>query len=317
MESTKIPMNQLSTYHIGFILGPCINASGRLDTAKRALELLCSDSKKEAAMLAGDLKALNDNRKEMTAAGVLQAIEIVEETPLKDQKVLLIYLPQCHESLAGIIAGRIRERYHKPTIVLTKGEEGIKGSGRSIEAYDMFEELSKCKELFTKFGGHKMAAGLSLAEHSLAIFSEKINQITTLTEEDFIPKVSIDMQLPLSYVSEQLIQELELLEPYGKGNTKPLFADKDLEINSLKILGKNQNVLKFLIQGQHGDTMEAVYFGDVEKCLTYMKDKYGNNRIDSLLKGRGESVKMAFTYYPDINEYMGRKTIQIVVQNYQ
>lgn len=301
MECTQVPMDRLSAYHIGFVIGPCINASGRLDTAKRALDLLNAPNRREAVMLAEDLKALNDSRKEMTEKGVEQAVEQIENTSLKDDKVLVVYLPDCHESIAGIIAGRIKERYYRPTFVLTAGEEGVKGSGRSIEAYNMFEEMCKCRALFTKFGGHKLAAGLSLEEENVGRFREVINELAELTEEDLKPKVSIDMQLPLPYVTESLVSELELLEPFGKGNTKPLFAEKNLRVLSPRIIGKNQNVLKFKVQDQRGTQMEAIYFGDAAACMEYMSGKQ----------------TMAFTFYPSVNEYMGNRTLQITVVNYQ
>ncbi|GAA0804802.1 single-stranded-DNA-specific exonuclease RecJ [Faecalicatena orotica] len=301
MECTGVPVDRLSAYHIGFVIGPCINASGRLDTAKRALELLNAPNRREAVMLAEDLKALNDSRKEMTEKGVEEAVEQIENTSMGEDKVLVIYLPDCHESIAGIIAGRIKERYYRPTFVLTAGEEGVKGSGRSIEAYNMFEEMCKCRALFTKFGGHKLAAGLSLKEENVGRFREVINELADLSEEDMLPKVSIDMQLPLPYVTEELVSELELLEPFGKGNTKPVFAEKNLKVISPKIIGKNQNVLKFRVQDQRGNQMEAVYFGDAAACMEYMRGK----------------PEMSFTFYPSINEYMGNRTLQITVTNYQ
>lgn len=300
IECTQIPVDRLNAYHIGFVLGPCINASGRLDTAKRALELLCAKTRREAVMLAEDLKALNDSRKEMTEKGVAQAVEQIETTSLKEDKVLVVYLPECHESIAGIIAGRIRERYYRPVFVLTKGEEGVKGSGRSIEAYNMFEEMCKCRALFTKFGGHKLAAGLSLEEENVPRFRQVMNELANLTEEDLVEKVSIDMQLPLSYVTEELVEELELLEPFGKGNTKPLFAERNLKVIQPRIIGKNQNVLKFQVEDQYGTRMDAIYFGDVRACLNTME----------------ENPEMSFTYYPTVNEYMGRRTLQITVVNY-
>lgn len=301
IECTGIPVERLNAYHIGFVLGPCINASGRLDTAKRALELLNASSRREAVMLAEDLKALNDSRKEMTEKGVEQAVEQIESTSLKEDKVLVVYLPECHESIAGIIAGRIKERYYRPVFVLTRGEDGVKGSGRSIESYPMFEEMSKCRALFTKFGGHKLAAGLSMKEENVERFRRVINELADLTEEDLQEKVSIDMQLPLPYVTEDLVQELELLEPFGKGNGKPLFAEKNLKVIQPRIIGKNQNVLKFQVEDRNGCRMDAVYFGDVDTCLEYMNNKQ----------------EMAFTYYPSIKEYMGRRTMQITVVNYQ
>ena len=240
IECTGIDVERLSAYHIGFVLGPCINASGRLDTAKRALELLNAKTRREAVMLAEDLKALNDSRKEMTEKGVEEAVQMIESTSLKDDKVLVVYLPDCHESIAGIIAGRIKERYYRPTFVLTKAEEGVKGSGRSIESYDMFAQMCRCRALFTKFGGHKLAAGLSLEEGNVERFRETINDLADLTEEDLQMKVSIDMLLPFPYITEQLIGELQLLEPFGKGNTKPLFAERNLRVIGPRIFGKNR-----------------------------------------------------------------------------
>ncbi|OUP85661.1 single-stranded-DNA-specific exonuclease RecJ [Lachnoclostridium sp. An169] len=301
IECTGIDVERLSAYHIGFVLGPCINASGRLDTAKRALELLNAKNRREAVMLAEDLKALNDSRKEMTEKGVEEAVRMIESTDLKDDKVLVVYLPDCHESIAGIIAGRIRERYYRPVFVLTKAEEGVKGSGRSIETYDMFAEMSRCRELFTKFGGHKLAAGLSLEEKNVDLFRRTINDLAELTEDDLQMKVSIDMQLPFPYITEELIGELELLEPFGKGNAKPLFAERNLRVISPRIFGRNRNVLKCRLEDAKGNQMEAVYFGDVEECLKAMERK----------------PVMSFTYYPSVNEYMGRRTLQLTIMNYQ
>ena len=317
MECTGVPVERLSAYHIGFVIGPCLNASGRLDTAKRALELLCAKTKKEADILAGDLKALNDNRKDMTASAVEEAVKQVEETRLGEDKVLVIYLPDCHESLAGIVAGRVRERYHKPVFILTKSEEGVKGSGRSIESYHMYEELNKCKWLLTKFGGHKLAAGLSLEEENVDRLRETLNDLSTLTQEDLIPKISIDMQMPLGYINEAFVDELELLEPFGKGNVKPVFVEKNIEILSARILGKNKNVLKMQVQDALGTQMDAMYFGDVEAFLEFFREKYGKPAVDGLLRGQRSKVEAAFTYYPGINEYMGQKTVQIIIQNYQ
>lgn len=317
IECTGVDVSRLSAYHIGFVLGPCLNASGRLDTAKRALELLCAKTRKEADILAGDLKALNDNRKDMTAIAVEEAICQIEESSLKEDKVLVVYLPECHESLAGIVAGRVRERFYKPTFILTKAEEGVKGSGRSIETYHMYEELNKCKSLLTKFGGHKLAAGVSLEEENVDVFRRMLNENATLTEDDLTEKVSIDMQLPLQYLNENLIEELELLEPFGKGNTKPIFVEKNIEILKGAILGKNRNVLKMQICDEQGTGMDAMYFGDVQQFLDCLGGKYGEQRVKQMLQGYRTGMKMAFTYYPTINEYMGRRSLQIVVQNYQ
>lgn len=298
---TGVPVEHLSAYHIGFILGPCINASGRLDTAKRALALLEAKTHREAVLLAEDLKALNDSRKEMTEKGVEQAVAQIEESELKNDKVLVVYLPDCHESIAGIIAGRIKERYYRPTFVLTKAEEGVKGSGRSIESYHMFEEMCKCRSLFTKFGGHKLAAGVSLKEEDIETFRKTINELADLSEEDLLMKVSIDMRLPFPYVTESLIEELKLLEPFGKGNTKPLFAEKELRVIHPRILGKNQNVLKCVLEDMQGNRIDAVYFGEVKACLRTMQEK----------------ARLSVTYYPSINEFRGEKAKQITIVNYQ
>ena len=301
MQCTGVDTANLNTYHIGFVIGPCINAGGRLDTAKRALELLNASNRREAVTLAADLKELNDSRKEMTEEGVEEAVRQIESSSWKDDQVLVVYLPECHESIAGIIAGRIKERYYRPTFVLTKGETGVKGSGRSIEAYDMFAEMSRCRELFTKFGGHKLAAGLSLEEEKVGVFRKRINELADLTEEDLQMKVSIDMRLPFPYINEELIHELKILEPFGKGNGKPLFAESKLRVIQPRIFGKNRNVLKCRLEDQQGNQMEAVYFGEVEDCLRQMEKKQ----------------IMSFTYYPSINEYMGRRTIQLTIVNYQ
>lgn len=301
MQCTGVDTANLNTYHIGFVIGPCINAGGRLDTAKRALELLNASNRREAVTLAADLKELNDSRKEMTEEGVEEAVRQIESSSWKDDQVLVVYLPECHESIAGIIAGRIKERYYRPTFVLTKGETGVKGSGRSIEAYDMFAEMSRCRELFTKFGGHKLAAGLSLEEEKVEVFRKRINELADLTEEDLQMKVSIDMRLPFPYINEELIHELKILEPFGKGNGKPLFAESKLRVIQPRIFGKNRNVLKCRLEDQQGNQMEAVYFGEVEDCLQQMEKKQ----------------IMSFTYYPTVNEYMGKRTIQLTIVNYQ
>lgn len=301
IECTGVPVERLNAYHIGFVLGPCINASGRLDTAKRALDLLNAKNRSEAAILAGDLKALNDSRKEMTEKGVMKAMELIENTALSEDKVLVVYLPDCHESIAGIIAGRIREKYYRPVFVLTLAEDGVKGSGRSIEGYHMFEEMCKCRSLFTKFGGHKLAAGLSLKEENVELFRKTINELSNLSEDDLTEKVSIDMQLPLPIISEKLILELDKLEPYGKGNPKPLFVEKNLRVISPRIIGKNHNVLKFQVEDERGIRIDAIYFGDVQACMEYIRQR----------------DKMAFTYYPAINEYMGKRSLQMTVVNYR
>lgn len=317
IECTGIDKESLNSYHIGFVLGPCINASGRLDTAKRALELLRAGTQKEADILAGDLKALNDSRKDMTEEAVKQAEEQVETTTISKDKVLVVYLPDCHESLAGIVAGRIRENYYKPVFVLTDAEEGVKGSGRSIDGYHMYEELNKCKELLTKFGGHRLAAGLSLPKENVGKFREMLNKNCTLTEEEMKEKVTIDMEMPFGCVTEGLVKELELLEPFGKGNTKPVFAARDVTLLGARILGKNRNVLKLQVQDVNGYRIEAMLFHHADDFLGKLEEQYGKTEVDALLKGRGRQIRISLTYYPDINEYMGKKTPQIVVTHYR
>lgn len=317
IECTGIDKNSLNSYHIGFVLGPCINASGRLDTAKRALELLRAGTQKEADILAGDLKSLNDSRKDMTEEAVKQAEEQVETTTISKDKVLVVYLPDCHESLAGIVAGRIRENYYKPVFVLTDAEEGVKGSGRSIDGYHMYEELNKCKEFLTKFGGHRLAAGLSLPKENVGKFREMLNKNCTLTEEEMKEKVTIDMEMPFGCVTEGLVKELELLEPFGKGNTKPVFAARDVTLLGARILGKNRNVLKLQVQDVNGCRIEAMLFHHADDFLGKLEEQYGKTEVEALLKGRGRQIRISMTYYPDINEYMGKKTPQIVVTHYR
>lgn len=291
---------KITAYHIGFVLGPCINASGRLDTASRALSLLCENNQEKAAVIAGDLSALNESRKAMTEKGKDEAILQVENTEIGKDRVLVIYLPECHESLAGIIAGRIREKYYKPVFVLTKGENGVKGSGRSIEAYSMYEELVKCADLLTQFGGHPMAAGLSLKEDMVDGFRKCINKNCTLGQEDLCQKIVIDAAMPFSYISKDLVEELSLLEPFGKGNTKPLFAQKGVCVLEPRILGKNRNVVKMRLKGQDGCLVDAVYFGDAEKFYDFAV----------------HTECISVVYYPEINRYQGRESLQVVIQNY-
>jgi len=300
IEANGLEGGKISAYHVGFVLGPCINASGRLDTASRSLALLKTESMDEAAKLAGDLTALNESRKALTEKGKNEAIELVETTALKEDRVLVIFLPDCHESLAGIIAGRIREKYNKPAFVLTRGETCVKGSGRSIEGYSMYEELVKCADLMVQFGGHPMAAGLSLEEKNVDVLRRRLNENCTLTEEDLRPKVVIDVPMPVSYITKKLIGEIGLLEPFGKGNTKPLFAQKNLRVLECRVFGKNRNVAKFRLMDESGAGIDGVYFGEAEEFASYVRGK----------------ERISVTYYPEINRYMGRESIQAVVQNY-
>lgn len=321
IEVNQLDRRKLEVYHIGFVLGPCVNASGRLESAALSLNLWLEEDYRKAVPMAAELKNLNDSRKEMTEAGVKQAVELLKSgqgapySSDKQDKVFILYLPDCHESLVGIIAGRVREKYGRPTIVLTDGEEGVKGSGRSIEGYDMFAHLSACKDLFEKFGGHKMAAGLSLARENIGELRRRLNENCRLTEEDFTPKVHIDIALPLSYVTEEFIQELELLAPYGTGNPKPVFAQKDVRLLSGRIFGKNRNVAKFDALDQEGLHRTLVYFGEVEALERFLFEKYGED-AERMFSGGGVPLPLTITYYPNLNEFRGKREIEFVITNY-
>lgn len=317
METSGIDKSSLSSFHLGFVIGPCLNASGRLDSAKKGLELLLSSSKDEAVIMAEAVKGLNNLRKDMTQENVDKAVRIIEDNGLLNDKVLVVYLADCHESIAGIIAGRIKERYHRPTLVLTDAMDGVKGSGRSIEQYNMIEELSKHRDLMIKLGGHPMAAGLSLSSENVEILSRKLNEDCSLTKDMLIPKVSIDVELPLGYVSEQLINELKLLEPFGKGNEKPLFAERNLRIKSGFILGKNASGIRLKVINKFNKEIDALYFGDLNSFFTYLEQKYGKEEVEKLKTGRGNNMEITITYYPRINEYNGFRNIQVMIQNYR
>ncbi len=300
IEKRNIDKNSIEAYTIGFVLGPCLNASGRLDTAERAMRLMISQDRNEALQIAQELVDLNESRKTMTAKGVEDAVSAIESSHLKEDKVLVVYLENCHESIAGIIAGRLREKYHKPAIVLTKSEDGIKGSGRSIEEYDMYEELCKVRELFSKFGGHKMAAGVTLAEEDPQQLGRRLNELCTLTDEDIEPKVALDMRLPIGYITEELIGQLELLKPFGKGNPKPLFGESQLKASGCRLIGKNGSVLKMTLTDRQGYCIDAVCFDDAA----------------GLYEKACEGKEIMVSYYPGINEYRGKKTLQLIVKDY-
>lgn len=307
---------QVTAYHFGFVLGPCVNASGRLETARLALQLFLQEDTVKAAELAAKLVELNAQRKDMTAEGVKLAAEAVEEG-CAGEKVLVIYLPEVHESLAGIIAGRIRELYHRPVFVLTRSEDGVKGSGRSVECYSMYDELCKCREFFTKFGGHPMAAGLSMQEKDVAAFRRKINACCGLTEEDFIPKIKIDIAMPADYPGLDFARELEILEPFGKGNTKPQFADRNLKLARAAVVGKNRNVIRLWLRTEQDHPVSAVYFGDAEAFLNYYREKYGESEMERALAGKENGILMSVVFYPQLNEYQGTESVQLVIRNYR
>ncbi len=318
IRANELNQESVTSYHIGFVLGPCINASGRLDTAKRSLKLLLSETRAEAEKIAGELKELNDERKTLTQQAVDTACaQIDSDAGYEQDRVLVIYLPTCHESIAGIVAGKIRERYYKPVFVITDAEGCAKGSGRSIEAYSMFEEMVKCQDLFLKFGGHPMAAGFSLEQSCIPEMRRRLNENCTLTEDDLTEKVHIDVAMPIHYISEKVIDELSLLEPFGKGNEKPLFADTALQVLSARIIGKNKNVVKMQVRNKNGYSIEALYFGDPAPFQEYLTEKYGESEVQNLFWGRPNQIRMDFTYYPSVNEYMGRKSLQIVIKNYR
>ena len=318
MEVCGIAPEQVRAYHIGFILGPCFNAAGRLDTIVHALELLESKEYDQALALAGELWAMNEERKELTRVGTERAVELIEHATWKDEHVYLVYIKDCHESVAGIIAGRLRERYYRPVLVFTDAsEEGqIKASGRSIDDYDMFTELSAFRNLFLRFGGHKMAAGLTMEKKNLEILRDGLNARCTLTQTQLMPLVMIDAAMPLGYISEEVIADLEKLEPFGRANEKPLFAQQHLSVLRLSRIGKNRNVVKMSVMGPEGIIMDALYFGDTDVFFDFLEEEYGRDNVAAALRGMRNTIDIGVTYYPQINEFQGKRSLQIVIQNY-
>ena len=356
MEVNGIEPDRLTSYTIGFVLGPCVNATGRLDTAVRALRLLEETDRAEAVRIASELKALNDSRKDMTEEYVKKAVAQVEEEGLEKDRVLVIFLPDCHESLAGIIAGRVREKYYKPVFVLTCAEDGVKGSGRSIETYHMFEEMTKIRDIFTRYGGHKMAAGLSIRSGDTELFRRRINQVCTLTPQDLEERIHIDVPMPVSYITRSLVDELDRLEPFGNGNPRPLFAQKDLLFLSARVLGKNGNAVRFTVQDDAGGRWEMMAFGDPSPMNAYLEEKFGSDAVQKLygtgfpgaaFSGRvpagsaagqthadrqtaaagqvhadrqaaGQTqIRLSVTYYPSVNTWKGESRLQLVMRQYQ
>ena len=317
IAKNKLSDKPLSAYHIGFVLGPCINASGRLDTAKRSLELLLERDEVKASALAGELVELNESRKYMTQQETQKALEQIEKEGREKDKVLVVYLPECHESLAGIIAGRIREAYQRPVFVLTRGEEGVKGSGRSIEAYSMFDKMTEVAELFTKYGGHPMAAGLSMREEDIDTLREQLNQKAELSEEDMAEVVRLDAVLPMSYFTVDTIRQLSVLEPCGKSNTKPVFADRNIKITRAGIVGVNRNVLKLHLLDSKGNPVAGVYFGEVEKFLTFLSEKFGSEEVGAAMHGKENSIQFAAVYEPAVDTYSGRESVQAIIRRFR
>lgn len=317
IAKNKLSDKPLSAYHIGFVLGPCINASGRLDTAKRSLELLLERDEVKASALAGELVELNESRKYMTQQETQKALEQIEKEGREKDKVLVVYLPECHESLAGIIAGRIREAYQRPVFVLTRGEEGVKGSGRSIEAYSMFDKMTEVAELFTKYGGHPMAAGLSMREEDIDKLREQLNQKAELSEEDMAEVVRLDAVLPMSYFTVDTIRQLSVLEPCGKSNTRPVFADRNIKVTRAGIVGVNRNVLKLHLLDSKGNPVAGVYFGEVEKFLTFLSEKFGSEEVDAAMHGKENSIQFAAVYEPAVDTYSGRESVQAIIRRFR
>jgi len=317
IKQTGIEDKAINVYYLGFIIGPCINASGRLDSARKGLRLLLSDDPLEASDLALELYQLNTERKDMTIKGVEEIVQIIENSNIKNDKVMIVYKPDIHESIAGIIAGKIREKYNVPTIVLTDGERGVKGSGRSIEEYNMFEELSKCKDLLLKFGGHPMAAGLSLEVNNVDVLRERMNQLTTLTEEDITRKIRVDGLIAIDKINLALAEDLTILEPYGKGNSKPLLAETDISISRSAILGAKKNVLKLKLLTKSNTYLDCVYFGDIKAFETLITNKFGSVELDKMQRGLKNSVKLDLIFTIEVNEYNGNRTVQLIMQNYR
>ncbi len=314
-KASGLEDKEITAYHLGFVIGPCLNASGRLDSAKKGLELLLIEDEEKANNLAQEIVDLNDARKNMTKEGVDKAIEIIDNSDISNDKILVVYIPDIHESLAGIIAGRIKERYNKPTIILTKSEEGVKGSARSIEEYNIFEGLLSCKELLDKFGGHPMAAGLSLQEDKIDTLRKNLNDQCELTDEDLTRKIMIDTSLPLEYLSINLIEDLNILEPFGKGNTKPVFGVRDAKITKAMLLGKDKNVLKLKLLTNNNISIDAMIFNDLENFENKIITKYSREELDNLYNKFNNNITMDFTFYPSINEWNGNKSIQIIVDS--
>lgn len=308
---------QIESYHLGFVLGPCINAAGRLDTAKRALALFQTQDECVAVQLANELVVLNEERKTMTADGVQKAKQLCEENGYEKDPVLVIFLPEVHESIAGIIAGRIREHFGRPTFVLTRGEEGIKGSGRSVEGYSMYEEMCRCSSLFTKFGGHPMAAGLSLPEENIDAFREQMNRNCPLTVEQLQPKVHIDVPMPVDYVTNALVEEFHILAPFGKDNPKPVFADRNLRISRMWVVGKNQNVLRLSLVSEQGMPASGIYFGDIAAFEDYLAEQFGTEELEKARRGRENAIRISAVYYPKINRYRDSESLQFEIQYYR
>lgn len=301
---------QIYSYHLGFVLGPCLNATGRLESAKKGLELLLCDNEDEAMTLAEEMRDLNRLRKEMTEEGVQCALEQVD-SHLAEDKVLVVYLPELHESLAGIVAGRVREQYYRPVFVVTRSESGLlKGSGRSIDGYHMFDALTECEYLLSKYGGHAMAAGFSLEEKNLDSFREALNRNQHMTEENMTPVLRLDVPMPMSYVTPKLVEDLRLLEPFGNGNEKPVFGQAQMKIKQAKFLGREQKYIRITFMDSDGYCTEGIDF-HANNFITCIKLWFSEEECDKMLKGLPNDIILDVAYYPDVNVYGGYETVQV------
>ena len=318
MKATGLEGKEVTTYSLGFVIGPCVNAGGRLETADIAVELFLTQDELKAEEYANKLHNLNEERKAMTKDGVENIIEYIEKNIDRDQKVLVAYDPTIHESIAGIIAGRIKDKYYKPTLVITDtdGENMSKGSARSIENYNMYEELTKVSSLLSKFGGHPMAAGFSIPTSNIDSLRDALNSKESLTLDDLTSKLYIDAHLPIENISMNLTEELDLLAPFGKGNRKPLFADKGITVKKMDILGSNYRIIKMTL-AKNSRFMTAVYFGDIEEFEAFITDKFGEEELQKAFNGQANDIKLDITYIPSINEFRGNKTLQVIIEDYR
>lgn len=319
IRETGIEGKELTAYHFGFVLGPCFNATGRLATAKAAIRLLFSTDEKEASDMAAEIHNMNEERKSMTEQGRQKAAEMLTSVDLQKNPVIILNVPDLHESLCGLVAGKIKEEYYHPTFILTKTENGLKGSGRSIEAYSMFEKMSECKELFTQFGGHPMAAGLTIPEDNFEEFKRRMNEKAGLIEKDFEKKVMIDVPMPLKYLYTHsgIVDEIERLSPFGEGNPKPLFAEKKVPVKKIASIGKVKKYWKisFIIDTYH--SIDALYFGDADEFKEYYINKYSEKDWEFAEFGRPQGLVMTIAYVPQWNEYKGQRTLQIIIEHFQ
>ncbi len=314
INATDFRDRHIKAHNIGFVLGPCINAKGRLESAEQSLSLLLCNNPEEAKRMAEELVHTNEVRKELTVQGVERAIETVR-THYANDKIIVVYLPDCHESIAGIIAGKVREAFYRPTWILTDAQEGLKGSGRSIDAYDMHKGLCECDDLLTHYGGHKLAAGVSLPKENLEAFRRCLNDNAELKEEELTEVIRIDVDLPFGYADLDFVKELEILEPHGKDNEKPVFAQPGVTFIKGHIYGASNNVAVFQVQDKNGRRYNLKLFGDIPAFNRYVDEKFGEGSADKIYAGQGDCT-MAVIYSPDKNTYNGLTEVQLIMRDY-